>query len=412
MIRLLGSLIGLLFLAVLALGVLLLTLLDDEPLVERPETLSPAAIEQARDLLRTNDPRRLRPGEQHAVEIPAGLVDEGLNYLASRYLRARGALARVDGAAEIRVSFPVPAEPVPRYLNLRIAVPPAGGAPRDPALAIGDVPVPPALLEQAVALLARFGGLAPEWQLPRETLCSLAFDPAQNALLLAYTWNPELLERARAVAFAPRDIARIEAAQTTLAAALQQLRAGKQHSLAAVLGPLLGGAGQDAGQRRAGLLALAAYMSGKGLSPIIPDAASWPRPPRVQLTLGGRHDSAQHFAVSAALAAWAGEPAAAAIGIFKEIDDSRGGSGFSFADLAADQAGTRFGERVMAGSDPLARVLARGVTDAELLPPLKGLPENLQEDEFRRRFGGPGEPAYRAMEAEIARRLAAMPLYR
>jgi uncharacterized protein YfiM (DUF2279 family) len=58
----------------------------------------------------------------------------------------------------------------------------------------------------------------------------------------------------------------------------------------------------------------------------------------------GRYDSAQHFVISAALAAWAGEPAANAIGVYKEIDDSRRGSGFSFADLAADRAGTRFGE--------------------------------------------------------------------
>ena len=34
-----------------------------------------------------------------------------------------------------------------------------------------------------------------------------------------------------------------------------------------------------------------------------------------------------------------------AIGVYKEVRDSRGGSGFSFNDMAANRAGTRFGLR-------------------------------------------------------------------
>src|SRR5262249_12395749 len=61
-------------------------------------------------------------------------------------------------------------------------------------------------------------------------------------------------------------------------------------------------------------------------------------------TLSGRQDSLQHFAVSAALAALAPEAAAWAAGLQKEVEDAQGkdsgkGTGFSFADLAADQAG-------------------------------------------------------------------------
>ena len=87
---------------------------------------------------------------------------------------------------------------------------------------------------------------------------------------------------------------------------------------------------------------------------------------RVELTLNGRHDSAQHFVISAALAAWAGEPVAEAIGLYKELDDARRGSGFSFADLAADRAGTRFGELVAKASarldEALQRILGRRPT--------------------------------------------------
>lgn len=48
-------------------------------------------------------------------------------------------------------------------------------------------------------------------------------------------------------------------------------------------------------------------------------ARGWPRLRWVRIDLAGRHDLAQHFVVSAALAAWSGEPVADAIGLYKEL---------------------------------------------------------------------------------------------
>ena len=50
-------------------------------------------------------------------------------------------------------------------------------------------------------------------------------------------------------------------------------------------------------------------------------------------------DLAQHFIVSAVIAAAGGTPIAAAAGVYKELNDARDGSGFSFSDIAADRAG-------------------------------------------------------------------------
>ena len=112
------------------------------------------------------------------------------------------------------------------------------------------------------------------------------------------------------------------------------------------------------------------------------------------------------------MAAWAGEPAANAVGLFKEIQDSRGGSGFSFADLAADRAGTRFGELVAGGSPRLRYALRSTLTDSELAPSLDGLPEPFSAADFEQRFGSGDNAAYRQVTTEIERRLAALPLYR
>ena len=61
--------------------------------------------------------------------------------------------------------------------------------------------------------------------------------------------------------------------------------------------------------------------------------------------LQARPAGPRHLLISAARAAEGGGPLSDAIGVYKEVSDSRGGSGFSFNDLAADRAGTRLGLR-------------------------------------------------------------------
>ena len=128
--------------------------------------------------------------------------------------------------------------------------------------------------------------------------------------------------------------------------------------------------------------------------------------------MAGRVDFPLHFLVSAALATESSTPLSKAIGIYKEVADARHGSGFSFNDVAANRAGTRFGQRITESAPALQRRLAGGVDDADLLPRTDDLPEFMPEAEFQRRFGGVGAPAYLALLAEIDRRIADLALYR
>jgi hypothetical protein len=133
------------------------------------------------------------------------------------------------------------------------------------------------------------------------------------------------------------------------------------------------------------------------------------------VTLAERGDFAQHFSVSAALAAVAGTPLSNAVGLYKEIDDSRGGSGFSFADLAADRAGTHFGERAVASARSALQMQERvtiGLVEADFMPPARDLPEGLSEAEFKRRYGSVDSPRYREVAERIEQRLGALALYR
>jgi hypothetical protein len=141
-------------------------------------------------------------------------------------------------------------------------------------------------------------------------------------------------------------------------------------------------------------------------------------------TLGGRGDSLQHFVVSAALSALVGEPAAWAAGVEKETLDAMGkdrgkGSGFSFADLTADQAGLAFAallKRRAEKAEGLAATLdrlARGFRGRDFLPDLAPYARDPLEElgwkAFEERFGSVGDPRFAERVRVLREAVARMP---
>jgi hypothetical protein len=101
-----------------------------------------------------------------------------------------------------------------------------------------------------------------------------------------------------------------------------------------------------------------------------------------------------------------------AVGLLKEVDDSQGGSGFSFTDLAADRAGTRFGQvAVSSQAARLQRAVSSLVSESELMPATGDLPEGMTAKAFARRFERVGSPAYQRVIDTIERRLNQIALY-
>jgi hypothetical protein len=125
--------------------------------------------------------------------------------------------------------------------------------------------------------------------------------------------------------------------------------------------------------------------------------------------LHGRHDLAQHFAVSCALTSVFGEKAAEAAGILKETLDARpGGSGFSFADLAADFSGVAFAAWVIKMPSRLDHV--KGL-EAFCVPP-KGLEEGLSQKQFAAKYGDGKDERFLTACRKLRERIAALPVYR
>jgi hypothetical protein len=127
-----------------------------------------------------------------------------------------------------------------------------------------------------------------------------------------------------------------------------------------------------------------------------------------------RADLAQHFIGSAAITAAMNDQVSKAVGEEKELSDAQGGSGFSFVDLAADKAGTRFGE--MATSSPeSARKLQKKLSEikdyTDFMPDPSDLPEHMDDAEFKQRFESVDSEVYQALSKQIDERIVATPLY-
>lgn len=409
MLRLLAWLVAFALLAVTAVAALLFQAVGSAPLVPPPGELTAANLSRLKGILRANDPRRLRPDTTREVRIAGPDLQALLDFAARGGLPGRAAVALHETGADLRYTWPLPAPLAARYLNARAALAADG---QIETLQLGQVRLPGGLVMLALDAGLRHSVFAAEFALLKRTVSQVRL--GADALRVTYTWQPELLASARALALTPAEQDGLAAAQGRLVEAMNRVGAGRRSvDLTEILVPLLQDAGAEAhpDQRAAAyrntLLVTAAQLSGKNIALLVPAIRQQPRP--LALTLHGRHDLAQHFAISAALAAWAGEPLANTIGLDKEVSDARGGSGFSFADLAADRAGTRFGELAIQRPERLAAALASG--PGALMPPIDGLPEPMQAAEFERRFGAVGSPAYQRVAAEIERRIAALALF-
>jgi hypothetical protein len=239
-----------------------------------------------------------------------------------------------------------------------------------------------------------------------------------DAVAVMYRIDPDTVSRLRAALVAPQDQQRLRAYQERLAE-LTRDDAGRTRSVATLLSPLFSLAaertaqgGDAAAENRAALLTLTFYANHRPLGMLVPAAYQWARPWPAVVQLRQRQDFALHFLISAVIAAEAGTPLADAVGLWKELADARsGGSGFSFNDLAADRAGTRFGELAVGDPALLQRRIAAGVSDADLLPQVSDLPEHLPEAVFVARYGGVGGAGYQRLLAAIESRIDALPVF-
>ncbi|MCG7644910.1 PHP domain-containing protein [Alteromonas sp. Cnat3-28] len=136
---------------------------------------------------------------------------------------------------------------------------------------------------------------------------------------------------------------------------------------------------------------------------------------RAVTTLNGRGDLSLHFLYSSILEQVGKENIGLSIGELKELlDSNEGGSGYSFADLAADKAGMAFSKFVTSNDESAiyAQDLLAYQTKEELfLPAIHDLPEGFRGEEFNEIIGYVGSSVYNEIESRIDKRIISLPLY-
>ncbi len=164
-------------------------------------------------------------------------------------------------------------------------------------------------------------------------------------------------------------------------------------------------------ENRAAVLVLSAYTNGKDLNAALGTSEE---PPRRGVLLNRRVDTARHFMGAAAMAMSGQGTLVEMIGLAKELHDTHDGSGFSFIDIAADEAGALLGKYAVRSSDMAFRIqekLSLGVNESQFIPPMDDLPESMDSEEFIDRFKAIGSPEYETLKKEISARIMALPLF-
>lgn len=378
------------------------------PEIVRPATLGLADLERGRQIVESMDLPHLEEGQERVLRIDQKDLALALNWLAGSLGRG-GAEVEIDGR-RLRARLSLRLYSLPRYLNLAVTLRPRGHLLEPESLRTGKVPLPAGFTAWLFGGLLVLSPAAEQLRVAREMLRQAKLEPGVLALTLVWRgaelrkaiqaggWNPTGVDAAVLDRYRER-LAGVAGKDYTVllgeAFALARARSAKHDALT---------------ENRAALAALAEIALGGRLF----GAQGLPLR-QGDARLAGRQDFAQHFALSAFIAAMGGEGVSDLAGLYKELRDVRQGSGFSFTDLAADKAGSRLGEQATRSPELARRLQARlaGRHDAKLFfPAVGGLPEFMNQSEFKRRFGGVGQPAYGAMVKTIEQRIAALPLYR
>jgi len=403
---------------------LLMAGLQPDALVTASSEPAPEDIARAKALIKEHDPRSQRPGETRSAEMTERDLSLVLDYALGRFLPVSAEVGLHQGQASVLMTARAPDNPLGRFFNLRIDLSQAPHGVDLEGIRVGNLQVP-----RVVA--RRIGQLAHQLLQQNATYRTMAsgvvgYQLAEDRLTLTYQWPADWLghvtSRSRALLVDAAGRERLLALTTRIAAASQKVSVAGKVRLADLLKAAFaeaaartGARGDAAAENRAAIIATMLYVQGIDAAHLLEEPSAKPhRRARAPIaTLRGRRDLAQHFTISAGIAAAGGSRLADTVGLSKEMDDSRGGSGFSFTDLAADRAGVRFTEAATgANASRVQRLVAGQADDTVLMPDVRDLPEFMAEDEFVRRYGGVDTPRFRQIADEIERRIAALEIHR
>jgi uncharacterized protein YfiM (DUF2279 family) len=420
----------------LALGVLAFLSIGNNPVVvKRAATANSENAERVKMLV-----SKYRSGvrtDQGTAEIPISERDlESIIAFAARGVPSARADAQINaGGLDARLTFTLPANPVGRYMNFGFGISPSDRGVVLKHVSFGETEFSAQLLVPALSwgldlLLGQGSG---------ETLTSMvsAVRFADSNMIITVTPGQDrtqkISKKLNDLFDKVKDNEQFQIANPEIVqiyySRLQEIAAGIRGGyvpLTNYIGPVFdlavsrstAGEAQAVIENQAAIMALAIYFGDTRMKKLVAVSTENYFPGSKlgshNVTIKKRHDLVQHYLTSAGLQLAAGVGIANAIGEFKEIADTlRGGSGFSFSDIAGDKAGVTLAAQA-SDSSTAKRVqlaMAKVKSESDFFPDIAGLPDNMTQAEFESRYGDVESQPYRELIADIDRRIAQVPAF-
>ncbi len=424
--------VTLLLVLLLALLWLFKTTISDDAWISAPPALSSQQAYQVKALAKRTMQAFSQPPRQTHISVSQAELDALAAMLARAYPRLLSRFDLTQQGLTWSGSVRLPDNPFGSYLSLQLRLPVSTQQLRLDQLLLGELIVPEGMLRRLLPLLTQmlFGQeqsltllqTARLSAITNEQLTLLIDPPADSSRQLA-----RMLDQIQVFSGSSAGLNRLWIGQYY--SQLQQQAAlldPKQWvSATYFIAPLLRQASLQSGPEqthlhaRAAIMALALYLGSSRFEqitgPILTEQQRQ-QPPHYRTLLRGRVDLRQHFIVSAALQVLADAGFSQAIGEFKELLDSgEGGSGFSFADLAADRAGTLFAQRISRDPQQANQLLQRlnvPLREPDLMISIENLPEGLTETQFQQHYQNLDSSSYRQIVEWIDTSLIQLRLYR
>lgn len=411
------------FSLLLILIALLFLVIDSQPIVKRDVDITHNHIDRIKQFF-DNQRNHIYPGELGTARIAAEDVDTVVNYLTYLFTKGNAQIQIADHHILIRLSIPLSIGTATNYLNLEAHFIEAEVFPSIQSIKVSYFRLP-------VFLTTKIFPRLMQWLISTIPEIQLAFSALQqvkvssSAIDIVYRWQGGLFDKVNKTLAMnlplvnKQELSRFYRYHLILTS-YYTLRKNEPIPLSQLLIPVMRLASEQSGkgnaieENRAAILITSLHILGISLKTLFPEAVDWPKQQKYRVTLDGREDFAKHFMLSAAITAYADTRLSDAIGLYKEIEDARSGSGFSFNDIAADRAGTQFGEKAIENRMSALKIqekLSSGLDDRDLMPAWSDLPEFLSQEAFKERFGAVNTPSYLQLMDKIEKRIANLVIF-
>jgi uncharacterized protein (DUF3820 family) len=384
--------------------------ISDQPELKLDWAMSQADVSRAKKILREGS--KTRPDEIGTIELTQADLNLSANYLLNRFSKGRALISLKENKLKFVVTATLPENRLGKYLNItfRLGNENSNQLPTLTKFKAGKLLLPSKVAAFVIETIIKHTSLNEYFLLATDPIKAVTIN--DEKITIIYHPSQATLKSARDLLTHNNTNIHTNVYQSKLADVIRRHDPNWRLSLAELLQPLFALAYQRSTletaveENRIVINTINDYVNNSKTTQFSPYYPAF---------LYKRTDLAQHFIGAAAITALVNSQMAEALGEEKELQDAQSGSGFSFVDLTADKAGTRFGELAIASptsARKLQQVLAKINDYRDFMPDPRTLPEHMDEAAFKKRYGSVNSEAYQKVSQQIDALISATLIYK